>query len=74
MLTACGIMHPRCCRRAAWMRSAPEDGRNHRPKRVELIGINNKMFLLHLVWLSILFASVMHGQANIKCLSNALFP
>ena len=29
--------------------SAPEDGRNHRPKRVELMGIKNKSFLLHLV-------------------------
>jgi hypothetical protein len=29
--------------------SAPEDGRNHRPKHVELIGIINKPILLHLV-------------------------
>ena len=29
--------------------SAPEDGRNHRPKYVELIGIINKPSLLHLV-------------------------
>jgi len=29
--------------------SAPEDGRDHRPKDVELIGIINKLFLLHLV-------------------------
>jgi hypothetical protein len=29
--------------------SAPEDGRNHRPKNVELIGIINKTLLLHLV-------------------------
>jgi hypothetical protein len=29
--------------------SAPEDGRNHRPKRVELIGIINKPLLLHMV-------------------------
>ena len=28
--------------------SAPEDGRDHRPKKVELIGINNKPLLLHL--------------------------
>ena len=27
--------------------SAPEDGRNHRPKHVELIGIINKPLLLH---------------------------
>ena len=29
--------------------SAPEDGRNNRPKHVELIGIINKLLLLHLV-------------------------
>jgi hypothetical protein len=29
--------------------SAPEDGRNYRPKLVELIGIINKLLLLHLV-------------------------
>ena len=29
--------------------SAPEDGRNHRPKHVELNGIVNKPLLLHLV-------------------------
>jgi hypothetical protein len=28
--------------------SAPEDGRNYRPKHVELIGINNKPLLLNL--------------------------
>ena len=28
--------------------SAPEDGRDHRPKHVELIGIINKPLLLHL--------------------------
>jgi hypothetical protein len=29
--------------------SVPEDGRNHRPEHVELIGIINKALLLHLV-------------------------
>ena len=29
--------------------SAPEDGRIHRPKHAELIGINNKPLLFHLV-------------------------
>ena len=29
--------------------SAPEDGRNYRPKYVELIEITNKLLLLHLV-------------------------
>ena len=29
--------------------SAPEDGQNNHPKHVELIGIINKLLLLHLV-------------------------
>jgi len=29
--------------------SAPEDGKNYCPKHVELIGIINKLLLLHLV-------------------------
>ena len=29
--------------------NAPEDGRNHRPKHVEMLGIINKPLLLHLV-------------------------
>ena len=29
--------------------SAPEDGQNHLPKNVELIGIINKLLLLHLI-------------------------
>ena len=29
--------------------TAPEDGRDHRPKHVELIGIINKPLMLHLV-------------------------
>jgi len=29
--------------------SAPEDGRDQRPKHVELIGIINKSLLLHLI-------------------------
>ena len=61
MFTACGIMHPRFCRPVAGnivgalyhnlytQSSSPEDGRNHPPKHVELIGINNKPLLLHLV-------------------------
>ena len=67
-VTACGLMHPRCCRPIAWKRSfplpgyrpatswvpytqssAPEDGRDQRPKHVELIGIINKPLFLHLV-------------------------
>ena len=49
--------------------SAPEDGRDQGPKHVELIGIINKLLLSVIVassWLSILFVSMMHGQANIN--------
>ena len=58
-VTACGIMHPRCCRPAtSWLHytascntqsSAPEDGQNNCPKYVLLTGIINKPLLLHLV-------------------------
>ena len=57
--TVCGIMHRRCCRPAAssvhcttscnTQSIAPEDGRNYRPKHVELTRIINKPLLLHLV-------------------------
>jgi len=35
--------------------SAPEDGRDIRPKHVELIGIINKPLLLHLVGVYIMY-------------------
>ena len=35
--------------------SAPEDGRDHRPKHVELIGIINKPLLLHLVGVYVIY-------------------
>ena len=42
---------------------APEDGRDHRPKHVELIGIINKPLLLHLVGVYIIyFASYANRQ------------
>jgi len=49
--TACGIMHPQCCRPAGCNThsSAPEDGQNNCPKHVELTVIVNKLLLLHLV-------------------------
>ena len=75
-VTACGIMHPRCCRQAtSWVHyttncnthsSAPEDGQYYFPKHVELTGIINKSLLFASSWLSILFISKMHGQANIR--------
>ena len=64
-VTACGIMHPRCCRQAtSWghyttscntQSSAPEVGRDQRPKHVEMIGIINKPLLLHLVGVYIIY-------------------
>ena len=35
--------------------SAPEDGRDHHPKHVELIGIINKPLLLHLIGVYIIY-------------------
>ena len=43
MFTACGILHRKSYHRHF------EDGRNYRPKHVELIEITNKLLLLHLV-------------------------
>ena len=37
--------------------SAPEDGRDHRPKHVELIGIINKLLLSHLVGVYIIYVN-----------------
>ena len=60
-VTACGIMHSRCCRPVRYTTScnthssAPEDGCDHSPKYVELIGIINKPFLLHLVGVYIIY-------------------
>ena len=61
---ACGIMHPRCCRPVtSWVHyttscktqsNAPEDGRNHRPKHVELIRIVNTPVIVASSWLSTL--------------------
>ena len=47
MLPAASSVH--CTTSCNTQSSAPEDGRNYRPKRVELIGIINKPLLLHLV-------------------------
>ena len=49
--------------------SAPEDGRDHRPKHVELIGIINKLLLLHLVGVYIVFVLVFN--LNVSCLQTA---
>ena len=44
---------------------APEDGRNYRPKHVELIGIINKPLLLHLVC-CLYYCISNAGHKNIK--------
>ena len=66
-VTACGKTHPRCYLPVtSWVlyttscnteSSAPEDGRDHRPKHVELIGIINKSLLLHLVGVYIIYGN-----------------
>jgi hypothetical protein len=38
-----------CIKSCNTQSSAPEDGRDHRPKHIELTGIINKLLLLHLV-------------------------
>jgi len=38
--------------------SAPEDGHDHRPKHVELIGIISKLIFLHLVGVCIICRSL----------------
>ena len=48
MFTACGIVRA-LYHKLQTHSSAPEDGRNYRPKQVELIEIINKPLLLHLV-------------------------
>ena len=62
MFTACGTMHRQCCRLVSLPAGNivgalyyklqtqfidTEDGRNYRPKHVELIGIINKPLFLH---------------------------
>jgi len=52
VFTAGGIMHRRSCllvTRSPAGNFFGEDGRNYRPKHVELIEITNKLLLLHLV-------------------------
>ena len=54
--------------------SAPEDGRNYRPKQVELIEIINKPLLLHLVgylyYWQMGFKSAFKGLSYINFTSN----
>ena len=48
----CGCIIPQAVNTQS---SAPEDGRDHRPKHVELIGIINKLLLLGLVGVHIIY-------------------
>jgi len=71
-VTACGIMHPRCCRPATrsttsclhyttscnTQSSAPEYGQYQSLKHVQLIGIINKPLLLHLVGVYIIYVGL----------------
>ena len=52
--------------------SAPENGRDQRPKHVELIEIINKPLLLHLVGVYIIYINYA-GQTNIKLIFNKWF-
>ena len=55
--------------------NAPEDGRNHRPKHVELTGIINKPLLLHLVGcLYYLFQRKFVGEIKRTFMLNSSFP
>jgi len=69
VLAACGIKHRRSCLQVASsvlyttsckQSSAPEDGRNYRPKHVDLIEITNKLLLLHLFGFYIITRNVFY--------------
>jgi len=49
--------------------SAPEDGRDQRPKHIELIGIINKPLLLHLVGVYIIYINDARSDTyqNVLC-------
>ena len=78
-VTACGIMYPRSCWPASQpasnfmgalchklntQSSALEDGRDQRPKHVELIGIINKLLLLHLIGVYIIYINDAHSNKH----------
>jgi hypothetical protein len=46
--------------------SAPEDGRDHRPELVELIGIINKLLLLHLVGVFIPYCTENQNKFHVQ--------
>ena len=45
--------------------SAPEDGRDHRPKHAEQIGIINKLLLLHLVGVNVIYNRRSFGSGTV---------
>jgi len=69
---ACGIMHRQCCLLAQC--SAPEDGRNYRPKHVELIEIINKIITVASSWLFILDDNLPCSNRESKPLSSVVQP
>jgi len=54
------VFYTRSCKKT--QSSSPEDGRNYRPKHVELIEVINKWPFLVVY----IIVSMMHGHANIK--------
>ena len=58
--------------------SAPEDGRDQRPKHVELIGIINKLLLLHLVGVYIIYINDARSNKyqilETSCIRNKINP
>ena len=63
LLPATGRQHRGCIiPQAVTHAGAPEDGRDHRPKHAELIGITNKPLLLYLVGVYII--SINDAQSN----------
>ena len=66
MFTACGIKHRRCFIPQS---SAPEDGRNYRPKHVELIEIINKFIIAASSWLFLL----LYQLCTVRQTSNVLY-
>ena len=86
-VTACGIMHPRCCRPApSWVQyttscntqsSAPEDGQSNCPKPVELPGIIHNQLMLHLVgrlyYLYFIISLILAKQSQFIPLQNVVY-
>ena len=63
-IQATGRQHRGCIiPQAVTQSSAPKDGRDQRPKHVELIGIINKPLLLHLVGVYIIYKTACWNTA-----------